>query len=153
MEITKKEIMIGAGAIVFVIIVVAIGFWIHGAATSSTNPAAQPADSLNRAHPTSSIPTTPGTPTVSAVPASAVAPNAGATNAPSSVAVPVVQSAGDPSGNVSYRSFNISISGGVYSPSTVIVKQGDTVNLEMTAVDANYGFTQPDYGMDGLITK
>ena len=33
----------------------------------------------------------------------------------------------------------------------MVVKQGDTVNLELTAVDANYGFTQPDYGFNAAI--
>jgi len=57
-------------------------------------------------------------------PAGTSVPNAGAVNTPSNVAIPAVQSAGDPSGNVSYRSFNIKIDGGAFSPNTVIVKQG-----------------------------
>lgn len=91
--------------------------------------------------------------TVSSVPANTIVPNAGATGTPANVAVPVVQSVGSPSGNVSYRSFDIKIMGGAYAPSTVAVKQGDTVNLELTAVDSNYGFTQPQYGFNATILE
>lgn len=87
------------------------------------------------------------------VPAGSVAPNKGATSTPAGVAVPVVQGAGDPAGNVSYRSFNITIKNGAYDPSTVIVNQGDTVNLELTAIDASYGFDQPNYGFNTAIPK
>lgn len=95
----------------------------------------------------------PTSPTIMPVPANTVVPNAGATGTPTNVAVPVVQSVGSPSGNVSYRSFNITIDGGAYSPNVVAVKQGDTVNLELTAVDANYGFTQPQYGFNATILQ
>lgn len=97
--------------------------------------------------------TTPTSSTRGAVPANTVVPNKGATSTPVNVAVPVVQGAGDVAGNVSYRSFNIAIQNGAYNPSTVIVNQGDTVNLEITAVDAAYGFTQPDYGFNATIPK
>ena len=35
----------------------------------------------------------------------------------------------------------------------MIVKAGDTVNLELTAVDANYAFTQPQYRFNDPIAK
>ena len=31
--------------------------------------------------------------------------------------------------------------------------RGETVNLSVTAVDANYSFTQPDYGFNDMIAK
>jgi heme/copper-type cytochrome/quinol oxidase subunit 2 len=91
--------------------------------------------------------------THTAAPANVVVPDKGSSSTPAGTAVPVVQGAGDPSGDVSYRSFNINIQNGVYTPDTVIVKQGDTVNLELTAVDAAYGFAQPDYGFNAAIPK
>ncbi len=91
--------------------------------------------------------------TRAAVPANIAVPNEGAANVALGVAVPVVQGAGDSSGNVSYRSFNIDIQNGSFSPDTVIVKQGDTVDLELTAVNAGYEFTQPDYGFNTPIAK
>ncbi len=104
-------------------------------------------------YPAATIAATTTSSTVAPVPANTVVPNKGATSTPANVAVPVVQGPGNPGGSVSYRSFNIKIAGGAYSPNTVAVKQGDTVNLEMTAVDANYGFTQPNYGFSGVIPK
>ncbi|MGD1003602.1 MAG: cupredoxin domain-containing protein [Minisyncoccia bacterium] len=101
----------------------------------------------------SGVAAAPTSSTMAPVPANTVIPNKGATSTPANVAVPVVQGPGNPGGSVSYRSFNIKIAGGAYSPNTVAVKQGDTVNIEMTAVDANYGFTQPNYGFSGVIPK
>ena len=92
--------------------------------------------------------------TRTAVPVDVTVPNKGGTStAAVGVAVPAVQGAGDLSGNVSYRSFNIDIQYDAFSPDTVIVKQGDTVDLELTAVDMNYAFTQPDYGFNAPIAK
>ena len=153
MGINKKDILVIGGVIVSTIVIIFIGFWIHSAMAPSLQQMLGVGGSSNGNNGTSASPTASGIATVTAVPGGTVAPNAGATNAPSNVAVPAVQSAGDPSGDVSYRSFNISISGGVYSPSTVIVKQGDTVNLELTAADANYAFTQPNLGFDIPIAK
>jgi heme/copper-type cytochrome/quinol oxidase subunit 2 len=95
----------------------------------------------------------PTSSTRAAVPLAATVPDKGATDTPSNVAVPSVEGIGDPSGNVSYRSFNINIRNNAFSPDTVVVNQGDTINLEITAVDANYSFTQPDYGFNILIGK
>lgn len=92
-------------------------------------------------------------PTHSAVPPDSVVPQKGATSAAVGVAVPVVQGPGDPSGNVEYRSFDLTIQKNAFSPSTVIVNQGDIVDLEITAVDGNYAFTQPDYGFNAPIKK
>lgn len=92
-------------------------------------------------------------PTHSAVPAGSVVPQKGGVGVGASVAVPVVQGPGDPAGNVDYRSFTLSIQSNAFSPDTVIVNQGDTVNLEITAIDANYEFTQPDYGFNDAIKK
>jgi heme/copper-type cytochrome/quinol oxidase subunit 2 len=101
----------------------------------------------------STTPSVPSSTTRTAAPVNAVVPDKGSSSTPANVAVPTVQGAGDPAGNVSYRSFNIAIQNGAYNPSTVIVNQGDTVNLELTAVDAAYGFDQPDYGFDVAIPK
>ncbi|HUC01493.1 MAG TPA: cupredoxin domain-containing protein [Candidatus Paceibacterota bacterium] len=96
---------------------------------------------------------TPTSATRAPVPAGTVVPNEGATDTPAGVAVPAVQSIGDPSGNTSYRSFNITAQGGTFSPATIAVNEGDTVDLEITAADAAYSFTQPDYGFNAAIAK
>jgi plastocyanin len=148
MDDTKK--IISVVVIVIVIAIIAVVWYRYpsgpvisgtpgsgtGVASSSTTPASTSASS-----------------TRAPVPANITVPNQGATGTPASVAVPTAQVAGDPSGSVSYRSFNISIQNNAFSPNTVVVNQGDTVNLEVTAVDAAYTFTQPDYGFNSPIAK
>lgn len=142
----RKKVIFYAVVIIVVVAVMAWAVW-YG-----KNPnVASPSSSVN---PTvANMPAAPSSSTRTAVPANAVVPDKGASNAPANVAVPVVQGAGDAAGNVSYRSFNITIANGAYNPDTVIVNQGDTVNLELTAVDASYGFDQPDYGFKVAIPE
>ncbi|MBI2591272.1 MAG: cupredoxin domain-containing protein [Candidatus Brennerbacteria bacterium] len=44
------------------------------------------------------------------------------------------------------RTFTIQGENGVFTPSTIIVKVGDTVRLTINAVDKEYDFVLPDYG-------
>lgn len=81
-----------------------------------------------------------------APPQNIAVPDKGAKNVSPNVAVPNVVSTGNSANTISYRSFNIKAEGGGFSPSTVIVKQGDTTEINITAVDRDYDFTQPDYG-------
>jgi heme/copper-type cytochrome/quinol oxidase subunit 2 len=152
MSNTKKIIrVIAAVVIVLVVVAVIAVVWYrhtqsqHSATSGTAGSAAVGLDASATSTATSS--------TRTAVPADVVVPDKGASSTAANVAVPVVQAAGDPSGDVGYRSFNITIKGGAYSPDTVIVNQGDTVNLELTAADAAYGFEQPDYGFNAAIPK
>jgi len=133
--------------VVVVIAVVAVVWYRH-----SANNAGKSGGSAAGSGALSTLPVATSS-TRTAVPANVAVPDKGATSAPSGVAVPAVQGAGDPSGSVSYRSFDISIKNNVFSPDTVIVNQGDTVDLEIDAVDANYAFTQPDYGFNAPIAE
>jgi heme/copper-type cytochrome/quinol oxidase subunit 2 len=96
----------------------------------------------------------PGTPnpTRTAAPSNVVVPDEGS-KAAAGIAIPSVQVPAAPDVASSFRNFSISIKGNAYSPSTIIVNQGDTVNLMITSVDGNYAFTQPDYGFNDLISK
>jgi heme/copper-type cytochrome/quinol oxidase subunit 2 len=78
-------------------------------------------------------------------------PNQGDKSAPTDVAVPQVQAPASQTSGSQYRSFNITVRDGVYSPATVAVNSGDVVDLEISAVGAAYGFTQPDYGFNASI--
>jgi len=102
---------------------------------------------------TTTVPAVVSSSAPTAVPADTVVPDKGSTSTPVGVAVPVVQGAGDSAGNVSYRSFSIVAQNGSFSPDTIIVKQGDTVDLEVDAVDADYSFTLPNYGFNPSISK
>jgi plastocyanin len=141
----KNEIMIAVGVVALVIIAVFVGYGMRG--SSNNNPSLP-----NSGTSTSNIVNGTST-TRTAVAENVVVPNKDATGTSANVAVPTVQGAGDPTGNVTYRSFNIKIQGGKFSPDTVIVKLGDTVNLELNAVDAAYAFTQPDYGFNAPIAE
>ena len=145
MSNTKK--IIGVVVLVVIIIVVAVIWYQYAQHSAPNNSAGSAATGVN----TGALTETSSTRT--AVPAGAIAPNKGASSTAANIAVPVIQGAGDPSGNVSYRSFNITVQNEAYTPDTVIVNQGDTVNLDLTAVDAAYGFTQPDYGFNAVIPK
>ena len=147
MSNTKK--IIGVVVIALVIIAVIAVVWHQYAQRSVSNGGAGSAAVGLGASATTTAPSS----TRTVVPADVIVPNKGASSTLANIAVPVVQGAGDPSGNVDYRSFNITIQGGAYSPDTVIINQGDTVNLELTAADAAYGFDQPDYGFNAAIPE
>jgi heme/copper-type cytochrome/quinol oxidase subunit 2 len=89
----------------------------------------------------------PISPTYLPTPVNVLVPEAGAQNVSSGIAVPQVESAASPSSNFKYRSFDIIVQGGEFTPSTIDVNQGDEVNLQIGAVGGNYDFTQPDYGI------
>ena len=154
MDEKKKKIIIEVvvGVVVLAVIVVIVVFALRGSGGAGSKATQSPNQPQTSGAPLNKLASSTAS-TVTSVPAGTSVPNKGATSTPSNVAVPVVQGPGSPSGDVSYRSFNISIDGGAYSPSTVIVKVGDTVNLELTAVDANYSFTQPNYNFNDPIAK
>ena len=71
---------------------------------------------------------------------------------PANVAAPSIVAAANASGSA-FRSFEIKVEGGHFTPDTVIVRQGDTVHIDVTGVDRAYDFTQPDYGFKTLLLK
>lgn len=148
---SAKKIIVIVGIVVIVAIMVVVGIVVivwyrHPANKTGTLGVPEPEGSVvELGISTSSTRTT--------IPANIVVPNSGASSTSANVAIPVVQGVGDPAGDVAYRSFNISIQNNVYTPNTVIVNQGDTVNLKFTAVGAVYGFDQPDYGFNVAIQK
>lgn len=44
------------------------------------------------------------------------------------------------------RDFSITANNNKFTPDTIIVNAGDNININFTAVDKNYDFSQPDYG-------
>jgi heme/copper-type cytochrome/quinol oxidase subunit 2 len=139
----KWGIWVGVGIVIVIILLVVF----HGAGNSGN-----PVGSGNS--PVATAPSAPQTsPTHAAPPPNIVAPSEGAKNVPAGTAVPSVQVPASPDTTSSFRSFSIKISNNAYTPSTVIVNQGDVVDLEITAIDANYAFTQPDYGFNAAIPK
>ena len=79
-------------------------------------------------------------------------PEMGATSVPEDVAVPS-NVAPSPSGESSFRMFNISISNKKYTPSIIVVNEMDVITLKIRAVDDDYSFEIPNYGISATIKK
>lgn len=69
------------------------------------------------------------------------------------VAKPSVVAEAAPGSTAKIRIFAISVSGGRFTPDTVIVNVNDRVHLNITAVDKDYDFYQPDYGLFTVLPK
>ena len=74
-------------------------------------------------------------------------PGQNATSVPTGIAAPAVVASGSPAGTTSFRSFNIVETATSFTPATIIVNQGDTVHINLTAQGGAYDFTQPDMGL------
>lgn len=102
---------------------------------------------------TSSTATTSAvTPTRAPAPTDVVVPALDQTTT-ADVAVPQVVAPASSHSSASFRSFSIEADGDQFTPSTIIVNVNDVVNIVITAVDKNYDFTQPDYGLKQSILK
>lgn len=140
---TKKIIILAAVAIVIIIGGMAAyrysdiysGSQINGG-NLIENVAGQPVESLTRAE----------------APKNVKIPEAGE-EAAEGVAVPVSVTQAAPGVSAKFRLFTILAENDLFDPSTVIVKIGDTVHINFTAVDKTYDITFPDYGMKQTATK
>jgi heme/copper-type cytochrome/quinol oxidase subunit 2 len=146
---SKKEILIIAVAVVVVVAGVGIYYWSGGNKTGSS--ALVPVAGTTGSAGTGTV--TSASATIQLVPSNVVVPVQNASSVPAGVAAPTIVTPGSPSGSTKYRSFSINISGGAYTPNTVIVNQGDTVHISLTAVGGSYDFTQPNYGLSLTIPE
>ncbi|RJP43608.1 hypothetical protein C4587_02935 [Candidatus Parcubacteria bacterium] len=80
-------------------------------------------------------------------PENVTVPEKDSSNVPENVAVPGIVAPSAPTSDSSFRSFDIKVEGDKFVPDTVIVKKGDAIRLSITAVDGDYDFSQPDYGV------
>jgi heme/copper-type cytochrome/quinol oxidase subunit 2 len=95
----------------------------------------------------------PQSQTLAPTPANVTVPNEGDKNVLVNVAVPTTQTNAAPGVSAQYRSFSISANNNTFSPNTVVAKIGDSVIINITAVDKNYDVVQPDLGLKQSITK
>ena len=86
-------------------------------------------------------------------PQNVVVPDKTSTNVPENIAKPNIQAPANKANSATFRGYAIRAASGAFSPDTIIVKQGDTVHLELTAVDKEYDFTQPDYGFSVAVAR
>ena len=74
-------------------------------------------------------------------------------SAAQNVAKPVSTSPISRKGDEQLRVFEIKINNNKFSPDTVILNKGDLAKISFTAVDRDYDFKQPDYGLKQVIPK
>lgn len=86
-------------------------------------------------------------PTRKDAPSNVHVPEPDETPGDTNVAVPIRVDAAGPNTKAKYRVFRITIEGGVYNPSTVIVNAGDGVEIQFTSADETYDTVLPDYGL------
>ncbi len=148
---SKKEIIVIVAAVIIIVIGVGIYYWSRS--RSGENSATGTSESASSTA-NNGMPPMPSSTTAQQLPSGSVTvPGQNASSVPAGVAAPTVVASGSPSGVTSYRSFDIKISGNAFSPNTVIVNEGDTVHINLTAADAAYDFTQPDYGVNLQLAK
>lgn len=90
--------------------------------------------------------------TLGNVPAGTHVPESGET-ASGDVAVPVTVIEAAPGVQAKSRSYTVAVSGNKFTPSTVVVRLGDTTSIRFTAEDGDYDFTQPDLGLSAKLLK
>ena len=129
--------------VVVVLAVAATIFFVAFRAKKSTTPVVQPSAPSG----------TGGSPTRAPAPVDVVIPGKNSTNVPVNVAKPNIETPANPGNSATFRGYAIRAANDAFSPDTIIVKQGDTVHLEFTAVDKDYDFTQPDYGFSVTVAR
>jgi nitrous oxide reductase len=81
-------------------------------------------------------------------------PEVGETNVSKGVAVPRNVIPASTASEAKIRNFSeMKIENNTFVPEEFIVKQGDVFDVNVTAVDKDYDFTQPDYGFNLNIKK
>ena len=58
-----------------------------------------------------------------------------------------------PTGSAKLRIFSLSIDSNKFSQNIIAVNLGDTVHINITAVDGSYDFYQPDYGLKAILVR
>ncbi len=69
------------------------------------------------------------------------------------VAAPKTVAAAAEGSDLKSRTFEITINNNSFSPSTVIIGQGDIASITFKSVDKDYDFVQPDYGLSMKLPK
>lgn len=93
------------------------------------------------------------TETKKAVPQGAYVPETDQQTNDKDLAVPksVVNAAPDVEAKM--RQFEVSANKGIFTPSKISIRKGDTVRINIASIDDDYDFVLPDFGMRQIIKK
>lgn len=80
-------------------------------------------------------------------------PDLNAKNVPQNIAAPTTVSPAGLNTSANFRSFAIRVEHNTFAPDTIIVKKDDIVHATFTAIDKDYDFIQPDYGLSIPLPK
>jgi heme/copper-type cytochrome/quinol oxidase subunit 2 len=80
-------------------------------------------------------------------------PAVGEKNVDKNIAVPILVVPAAPKSDRMMRTFSLTAQGGQFTPGTIIARVGDTVHLDIRAVDGGYDFLQPELGLSTFIKK
>jgi heme/copper-type cytochrome/quinol oxidase subunit 2 len=133
-----KKIIISAVVVVVVIILLGVGIMI-----GNKN---KPEDANQNQNPETTNTTNTQSQTRGPAPKNIDIPDLN-TPVSSDVAKPTMVMPAAPGSSSDFRNFEISITSGGFKPNKIIVSSGDVLNIVATAVDGNYDFAQPDYGI------
>ena len=157
----KKIIIIGAVALVLIVAIVLLVTSNNKPKTTTKTPVGNQTQTNTEVTPTSTD-IDKGTSTTvvdkyrTEVPTDIVVPdqNTKLTDAEKKVtAIPTVVTAAAPGVEAQFRSFDIKAEGGVFTPSKIIARVGDTVHVNFTAVDKDYDIVFPSYNMKQTAKK
>ena len=136
----NKKTLVWVGIVVVVVIAAAVTYYSVRKASPANTGSENAAMSSGGSSATSSA-------TLQALPTGSVTVPSATTTVSAGVAAPTLVTAGSPSGSTSYRVFDVTETANAFTPSTIIVNQGDTVHINITAQGGSYDFTQPDMGL------
>ncbi|MFH0712383.1 MAG: cupredoxin domain-containing protein [Candidatus Jorgensenbacteria bacterium] len=142
----KKNIFILVGVVVLIVVLVILGTRLGGEKAGEEGEGVSGEDAFRPDNPEALSTVEGGTREV--VQEKIATPELGATDVPEGVAVPTnVSQLSGPGGEAGLRDFEIRAENGKFSPNTIVVNDGDIINVIVTAVDGDYNFFFPDFGV------
>lgn len=137
-QIDRRLIVAGGIILLLIVVIVAASF---ARRTSAPGEAGEPTGGFAE------------TETRRVVPSGTVVPEVGEEVRDSNIAVPTVSTSAAPGAQAKFRAFSIKAERGRFDPSRIIVNKGDTVNIVVEAIDRDYDFTLPDFGLKQVIAR
>jgi len=136
MEMDKNKISIGVGVAVILLVIAGVVIQRSGPGGVQSNTGEVEAKLITR----------------TAVPLGVSIPEANAEKG-GDVAVPELVAAAGPATAAKLRKFSLRIEGDKFIPDTVVVGKRDSLIFVLSAIDKDYSFDVPDYGIHAVVKK